>query len=66
MREPQGVPAGMAEMMNNPEMMTAMTSMMSNMTPEDMQRMASMTGGMGGAGAVLYASFRMAFDAVKQ
>ena len=39
---------GMADMLNNPEMMGAMSGMMANLTPEDMQAMASMAGGMGG------------------
>ena len=47
----QGAPPGMEAMLHNPDMMRNMSSMMANLTPEDMQRMSSMAGAFGGAGA---------------
>ena len=46
----QGAPPGMEAMFQNPEMMQNMSSMMANLTPEDMQRMSSMAGAFGGGG----------------
>ena len=46
----QGAPPGMEAMLQNPDMMRNMSSMMANLTPEDMQRMSSMAGAFGGGG----------------
>jgi hypothetical protein len=40
----------MEAMLQNPDMMRNMSSMMANLTPEDMQRMSSMAGAFGGGG----------------
>jgi hypothetical protein len=45
---PSGAPPGMEAMLQNPDMMRNMSSMMANLTPEDMQRMSSMAGAFGG------------------
>ena len=46
----QGAPPGMEAMLQNPDMMRNMSSMVANLTPEDMQRMSSMAGAFGGGG----------------
>lgn len=38
----------MDAMFSNPEMMRNMSSMLANLTPEDMQRMSAMAAGFGG------------------